>query len=120
MNKKYSTLLGSTPRFFGFAEQNEFPLGKFKKNCAWKRAEDEPSGDGRSLFPFAKNALFEGIFPNGVVGVTGLEPTTSCSQSRRATSCATPRKYSINSNIRKYVFLTFVLYTADLTMSRVF
>jgi integrase len=26
-----------------------------------------------------------------VVGVAGFEPTTSCSQSRRATSCATPR-----------------------------
>ena len=26
-----------------------------------------------------------------VVGVAGLEPTASCSQSRRATSCATPR-----------------------------
>ena len=38
-------------------KQNEFPEGKFKKNCAWKRAEDEPSGDGRSLFPFAKNVL---------------------------------------------------------------
>ena len=26
-----------------------------------------------------------------MVGVKGLEPPTSCSQSRRATSCATPR-----------------------------
>ena len=26
-----------------------------------------------------------------LVGVAGLEPTASCSQSRRATSCATPR-----------------------------
>ena len=26
-----------------------------------------------------------------LVGVTGLEPAASCSQSRRATSCATPR-----------------------------
>ncbi len=26
-----------------------------------------------------------------LVGVTGLEPTASCSQSRRATNCATPR-----------------------------
>lgn len=32
--------------------------------------------------------------PNGVVivGVTGLEPATSCSQSTRATNCATPRR----------------------------
>ena len=28
----------------------------------------------------------------GMVGVKGLEPPASCSQSRRATSCATPRK----------------------------
>ena len=27
-----------------------------------------------------------------LVGVTGLEPAASCSQSRRATSCATPRR----------------------------
>ncbi len=26
-----------------------------------------------------------------MVGVTGLEPAASCSQSRRATNCATPR-----------------------------
>jgi hypothetical protein len=26
-----------------------------------------------------------------MVGVTGLEPVASCSQSRRATNCATPR-----------------------------
>ena len=26
-----------------------------------------------------------------MVGVTGLEPATSCSQSTRATNCATPR-----------------------------
>ena len=35
-----------------------------------------------------KNSLFL------VVGVQGLEPWASCSQSRRATNCATPR-YSI-------------------------
>ena len=29
--------------------------------------------------------------PAGLVGVTGLEPATSCSQSMRATNCATPR-----------------------------
>lgn len=29
-----------------------------------------------------------------VVGVTGLEPATSCSQSTRATICATPRSIS--------------------------
>ena len=29
--------------------------------------------------------------PDGPVGVTGLEPATSCSQSRRAANCATPR-----------------------------
>ena len=28
-----------------------------------------------------------------MVGVTGFEPAASCSQSRRATNCATPRKY---------------------------
>ena len=30
----------------------------------------------------------------GVVGVRGLEPRASCSQSRRATNCATPRTIS--------------------------
>ncbi len=40
-----------------------------------------------------KNPAFmriSGLFR--VVGVTGFEPAASCSQSRRATNCATPRK----------------------------
>ena len=32
-----------------------------------------------------------------MVEVTGLEPAASCSQSRRATTCATPRYFYINS-----------------------
>ena len=31
-----------------------------------------------------------------LVEVTGFEPATSCSQSRRATNCATPRSFFIN------------------------
>ena len=31
-----------------------------------------------------------------MVEVTGLEPAASCSQSRRATTCATPRYFYIN------------------------
>ena len=31
------------------------------------------------------------VFLRKVVGVRGLEPRASCSQSRRATNCATPR-----------------------------
>ena len=31
------------------------------------------------------------VFQRKVVGVQGLEPWASCSQSRRATNCATPR-----------------------------
>ena len=32
--------------------------------------------------------------PLNLVGMTGFEPATSCSQSRRATNCATSRNYS--------------------------
>ena len=32
-----------------------------------------------------------------LVGVTGIEPATSCSQSTRAPSCATPRRYLIST-----------------------
>ena len=45
------------------------------------------------------------IYPTNtkLVGVTGFEPATSCSQSKRATNCATPRKltqtHAGNSNI---------------------
>ena len=42
-----------------------------------------------------------------MVGVTGFEPATSCSQSRRATNCATPR-YSfliLLTNFRFYLLL---------------
>ena len=34
---------------------------------------------------------FQAVFLPKVVGVRGLEPRASCSQSRRATNCATPR-----------------------------
>ena len=48
-----------------------------------------------------------------LVGVKGLEPPTSCSQSRRATSCATPRSYlkcgwSCGQTCGQNVFLTSV------------
>ena len=35
-------------------------------------------------------------FKRIMVEVTGLEPAASCSQSRRATTCATPRYFYIN------------------------
>jgi integrase len=35
-----------------------------------------------------------------LVGAAGFEPTTSCSQSRRATSCATPRRLSLRRAAR--------------------
>ena len=38
-----------------------------------------------------------------MVGVTGFEPAASCSQSRRATSCATPR----NSVIQQEAYLLY-------------
>ena len=49
-----------------------------------------------------------------IVGVTGFEPAASCSQSRRATNCATPRTFlfyhvfAILSSIllRSYDFLS--------------
>ena len=47
--------------------------------------------DGQSKIELItqKNRL-KGGFPRKVVRVTGFEPAASCSQSRRATSCATP------------------------------
>ena len=39
----------------------------------------------------AEKPPFQAIFLPKVVGVRGLEPRASCSQSRRATNCATPR-----------------------------
>ena len=38
-----------------------------------------------------------------MVGVTGLEPAAFCSQSRRATNCATPRNITIIHE--KYLFV---------------
>ena len=40
--------------------------------------------ESRDYFPLSVKIL---------VGVKGLEPPASCSQSRRATNCAMPRKY---------------------------
>ena len=37
--------------------------------------------------------------PSQLVGDAGLEPTASCSQSRRATSCANPRNYSSHTSL---------------------
>ncbi len=37
-----------------------------------------------------------------LVGAAGFEPTTSCSQSRRATNCATPRFLATNGKKRRY------------------
>ncbi len=39
----------------------------------------------------AEKLPFSAVFLRKVVGVRGLEPRASCSQSRRATNCATPR-----------------------------
>ena len=39
----------------------------------------------------AEKPPFQAVFLPKVVGVRGLEPRASCSQSRRATNCATPR-----------------------------
>ena len=39
----------------------------------------------------AEKPPFQAIFLPKVVGVRGLEPRASCSPSRRATNCATPR-----------------------------
>ena len=38
----------------------------------------------------AEKPPFQAVFLRKVVGVRGLEPRASCSQSRRATNCATP------------------------------
>ncbi len=43
----------------------------------------------RKEFISLKKALQKKCF--FLVGVTGFEPATSCSQSKRATNCATPR-----------------------------
>ena len=52
--------------------------------------------DGPSL----TNRLF-------LVGVTGFEPAASCSQSRRATNCATPRYYSVFALVALFALLRF-------------
>ncbi len=39
-----------------------------------------------------------------LVGVTGLEPAASCSQSRRATNCATPRNIVIDNTGKQVRF----------------
>ena len=43
----------------------------------------------------SRYALYQNWCPI-MVEVTGLEPAASCSQSRRATTCATPRYFYIN------------------------
>ena len=44
------------------------------------------------LLPFSKQyELLSAVRTLGLVGVTGFEPAASCSQSKRATNCATPR-----------------------------
>ena len=43
----------------------------------------------------SRYALYQNWCPV-MVEVTGLEPAASCSQSRRATTCATPRYFYIN------------------------
>ena len=56
----------------------EPPLNSNRPNCKnrTKNAEKPPK---------------KAVFLRKVVGVRGLEPRASCSQSRRATNCATPR-----------------------------
>ena len=38
-----------------------------------------------------------------MVGVTGFEPAASCSQSRRATNCATPRFFAVDATANNTV-----------------
>ena len=45
-----------------------------------------------------------------MVGVKGLEPPTSCSQSRRATNCATPRQYEKLSGLHTDCFRQYNYY----------
>ncbi len=44
-------------------------------------------------------------FGQNLVGVKGLEPPASCSQSRRATNCATPRFYQFFIRFISFCFL---------------
>lgn len=57
---------------------------------------DGLSSDGSEITPSSQvfvntDATFE-VASKMLVGVRGLEPRTSASQTRRATNCATPRK----------------------------
>ena len=55
-----------------------------------------------------KKGTLKGTF-SAVVGVTGVEPAASCSQSKRATICATPRSmYFFVSPDSIYYFILFV------------
>lgn len=61
-------------------------------DCARRRVQRAPPKAGSK--PVGKICSCFGIrfvFRQFVVGVRGLEPRASCSQSRRATNCATPR-----------------------------
>ena len=58
------------------------PAGTVSLELFWTRAKiwGKTKGPEREMAPG----------PCLVVGVTGFEPAASCSQSRRATNCATP------------------------------
>ena len=62
-----------------------------------------PFADRRTKNPPAEAEGFQ------LVGVTGFEPATSCSQSRRATNCATPRN-SLNIITRLHANCKVYLY----------
>ena len=42
-----------------------------------------------------------------MVGVTGFEPAASCSQSKRATNCATPRKKVFTVCLRHLIIIHY-------------
>ena len=44
-------------------------------------------------------------FKRLLVGVTGFEPAASCSQSKRATNCATPRYYLVFNSLYPSVYI---------------
>ena len=69
-----------------------------RRECVYKRA-DVANGtffgkeERRREREVIKNRRERYKVRDDVVGVTGFEPAASCSQSKRATNCATPRYY---------------------------
>ena len=55
-----------------------------------------------------------------MVGVKGLEPSTSRSQTARATNCATPRKYGLTINIVSEKYQKYQALFPNLTLDFLF